>query len=330
MMAGSFSLFLSGHVFSALQRFHRFHAPLFPQQVLQKLMQLKDILAVLLVVAIWGGNFVVIRVGLDDLPPILFTALRFLFAAFPLVLLVRRPEGKWQLIAGYGIFQFALQFGLLFSGIHFGFSPGLASLVIQLQAFFTIGLAIMLLHERPHRLQWAGAAAALCGMCVVAVHLDAKPTIVGFVLIVLGAVCWSVANILTKKMGKINALGLVAWGSLIAWPPLLLASYLLEGPATWAAALERLNLTTAAAVLFQSYPNTIVGFGIWSILMRKYAAAAIAPYTLLVPVTGMLTATLVLDEPLQWWKLAAGLLVLCGLALNQWGTRSRRPLAPIS
>lgn len=291
-------------------------------------MQLKDIFAVLLVVAIWGSNFVVIRVGLNDLPPLLFTALRFLFAAFPLVLLVPRPETGWLLIAGYGIFQFSLQFGLLFSGIHFGFSPGLASLVIQLQAFFTIGMAILLLNERPHPLQLAGAAAALCGMFLVAIHLDAKPTVIGFVLIVLAAVCWSVANILTKKMGKINALSLVAWGSLIAWPPLLLASYLLEGPAAWATALERFSFTAAAAILFQSYPNTIFGFAIWSILMRKYAAAAIAPYTLLVPVTGMLTAALVLYEPLQWWKLGAGSLVLCGLALNQLGTRSHKSLAP--
>lgn len=291
-------------------------------------MQVKDIFAVLLVVAIWGSNFVVIRIGLNDLPPVLFTALRFLFAAFPLVLFVSRPGIAWRLVAAYGLFQFAFQFGLLFSGIHFGFSPGLASLVIQLQAFFTIGLAILLLNERPRRLQWAGAAAAFCGMCVVALHLDAKPTIIGFVLIVLGAVCWSVANILTKKMGTVNALSLVAWGSMIAWPPLLLASYVLEGPAAWAAAVERFDFTAAAAVLFQSYPNTILGFGIWSILMRKYATATIAPYTLLVPVTGMLTAALVLDEPLHWWKLCAGFLVLCGLALNQWGARSPRPLAP--
>lgn len=291
-------------------------------------MHLKDIFAVLLVVAIWGSNFVVIRVGLDDLPPFLFTALRFFFAAFPLVLLVPRPQAGWLLIAGYGIFQFALQFGLLFSGIHFGFSPGLASLVIQLQAFFTIGMAILLLNERPHPLQLAGAAAALCGMFLVAIHLDAKPTIIGFVLIVLGAVCWSIANILTKKMGKINALSLVAWGSLIAWPPLLLASYLLEGPVAWATAVENFSFTATAAILFQSYPNTVFGFAIWSIMMRRYTAAAVAPYTLLVPVTGMLTATLVLDEPLQWWKLAAGSLVLCGLALNQLGTRSRRFLAP--
>lgn len=302
----------------------------FPGQLLIHYMQYKDILAVLLVVAIWGSNFVVIRVGLDELPPLLFTALRFVFAAFPLVLLVPRPTADWTLIAGYGLFQFAFQFGLLFSGIQFGFSPGLASLVIQLQAFFTIGIAILLLNERPHRLQMVGAAAAFSGMCVVAAHLDGKPTIIGFVLIVLGAVCWSVANILTKKMGKINALSLVAWGSMIAWPPLLLASYLLEGRAAWSAAIERFSLTAAAAVLFQSYPNTILGFGIWSILMRKYAAAAVAPFTLLVPVTGMLTATLVLDEPLQWWKLAAGLLVLCGLALNQLGTRSQRSLAPAS
>ena len=284
-----------------------------------------DILLALIVVVIWGFNFVVIQIGLQGLPPLLFSALRFLFAALPLVFFVKRPPIAWSLLVGYALFQFALQFMLLFSGVKLGIPAGLASLVMQLQAFFTIGLAVLLLGERPLVTQWLGALIAFAGMGLVAIHLQATATVIGFVMLIGGSISWGVANILTKKIGKVNALALVAWGSLLAAPPLFLASLLAEGPAAWGAV--QLSWVTVGAVLFQSYPNTLLGFGIWSDLMRRYPAATIAPFTLLVPVSGMIGAALVLDEALQWWKLTAGALVLLGLALNQFGGRVLAPRA---
>jgi O-acetylserine/cysteine efflux transporter len=284
-------------------------------------MTLTDILIAIGVVSIWGFNFVVIKIGLQDLPPILFTALRFSLAAIPLVFFVKRPNAPWRLVAAYGIFQFALQFTFLFCGIALGLPAGLASLVIQLQAFFTIAMAVLLLGERAQLVQVAGALVALCGMGLVAIHLQGQATLLGFVLVVLGAVCWALANIVTKKIGKVDVFALVVWGSLLAAPPLLLASYAIEGAAAWQLAYERFTLKSLLTVLFQSYPNTLLGFALWSMLMRKYAAATIAPFALLVPVAGMGSAALFLGEPLQWWKLAAGLLVLAGLALNQFGAR---------
>jgi len=280
-----------------------------------------DILIALGLVSVWGFNFVVIKIGLQDLPPVLFTALRFLFAALPLVFFIKRPDTTWKLIIAYGMFQFALQFTLLFSGIKLGLPAGLASLVIQLQAFFTIGLAVLMLGERPRAIQLVGALVALSGMALVAANLEGKATLIGFVLVVLGGVSWAFANIATKKMGKVNALSLVVWGSLVATPPLLLASWLMEGEAKWQLAANAFTLKTLMTILFQSYPNTILGFGIWSMLMKKYEAATIAPFSLLVPVAGMTSAALILDEQLHWWKIAAGLLVLSGLALNQFGAR---------
>jgi O-acetylserine/cysteine efflux transporter len=284
-------------------------------------MTLTDIFTALGVVTIWGVNFVVIKIGLQDLPPILFTALRFLCAALPLVFFVRRPQTSIGLVLAYGMFQFALQFTLLFTGIKLGLPAGLASLVIQLQAFFTIGLAVLMLGERPKGVQLLGALVAFGGMALVAMHLEGKATVLGFVLVVLGGVCWAVANIVTKKMGQVNALSLVVWGALVATPPLLLASWIVEGSAAWQLAAHNFSLKSLMTVLFQAYPNTILGFGIWSMLMRKYPTATVAPFSLLVPVAGMLSAALVLGEPLQWWKMAAGALVLGGLALNQFGGR---------
>jgi O-acetylserine/cysteine efflux transporter len=284
-------------------------------------MKPSHILLALLTVAIWGSNFVVIKFGLQGLPPILFSALRFLFAALPLVFFVKRPGAPWRLVAGFAIFQFALQFTLLFSGIKLGFPPGLASLVIQLQAFFTIGLAMLFLGERPFPNRLIGALIALSGMGLVAANLDAKPTLIGFIMVVAAGFCWATANIFTKKIGKVSPLSLMVWASLIATPPMLVASWFIEGYDAWVKAAININWVSVGAIFFQSYPNTIVGYGIWSYLMRKYPAATVAPFSLLVPVIGMLAATLVIDEPLQWWKLVAGALVLGGLVFNQFGDR---------
>ncbi|HYC41783.1 MAG TPA: EamA family transporter [Noviherbaspirillum sp.] len=280
-----------------------------------------DILLALVVVLIWGFNFVVIKLGLQGLPPILFTALRFACAALPMAFFIRRPAVPLRLLAGYAAFQFALQFTLLFSGMQAGFPPGLASLVVQLQAFFTIGLAVVVLGERPHLPQIAGALIAFTGMGLVAMHIEARATLIGFLMVIAAGFSWGVGNIFTKRIGKVDALALVVWGSLLAAPPLLLASLALEGPGAISAALLGMNWLSVGAVLFQAYPTTILGFGIWAMLMRKYPTATVAPFTLLVPVAGMLSAAWVLGEPLQWWKIAAGLLVLSGLALNQFGGR---------
>lgn len=282
-----------------------------------------DILMALAVVTIWGVNFVVIKIGLADLPPVLFTALRFLFAALPLMFFVKRPQTSWPLVCAWGLFQFALQFTLLFSGMRLGLPAGLASLVIQLQVFFTIGLAVLTLGERVQGFQLAGALIAFGGMGLVALHLDGQASLTGFVLVVLAGLCWAIANIVTKKMGQVDALPLVVWGSLVSTPPLLLASWLMEGHPAWQAAAHAFGWKSLATVLFQAYPNTILGFGIWSLLMRKYAAASIAPFALLVPVAGMTSAALLLGESLAWWKIVAGMLVLSGLALNQFGARIR-------
>jgi O-acetylserine/cysteine efflux transporter len=294
-------------------------------------MKPSDVLLALAAVIIWGSNFVVIKIGLQGLPPILFTTLRFLFAALPLAFFIKRPAIPLKLLAGFGMFQFALQFTLLFWGMKLGFPPGLASLVIQLQVFFTIGFAVLMLGERPLATQMFGALIAFAGMALVAVHLEAKATVIGFIMVVAAGVCWASANIITKKIGtagtgtagpgKTNPMALVVWGSLLATPPLALASLLIEGPGAWTQAAAQFSWVSAGAVLFNSYPNTIIGFGIWSMLMRKYPAAQIAPFALLVPVTGMIASALILDEPLQWWKITAGMLVLAGLALNQFGAR---------
>lgn len=275
----------------------------------------------LAVVAIWGVNFVFIALGLREMPPVLFCALRYAAVALPLALVVPRPQISWTLLAGYAGAQFIGQFVLLFSAIAIGMPAGLASLVIQMQAFFTVLLALPVFGERPHRLQWIGAAVALAGVAGLAPHLPGTASAAGLALVLAGAVSWSVGNLLTKRMGTADPKAVVAWASLIASPVLLIASAAFEGPARIASSLATLSATGLLSILVNAYGATLFGFGAWSFLMRRYPAATVAPFALLVPLTGMSSAALVLGEQLTGWVAAAALLVIVGLALNLLGAR---------
>ena len=277
--------------------------------------------AALLMVLVWGFNFVVIRWGLETAPPLLLTFLRFLIASVPAVFFIKPPRAPWPLVFAYGVFAFGMQFSLLFAGMNVGFTAGLSSLVIQVQVFITIGLVALTLHERPRAHQLVGAGVAAAGLALVAFNLPRGGTLLGFFLVLLAAGAWSVANLLIKRIGHVDPLALVVWGSLASCPLLLVASLALEGPRRIAQALAAMGPLDWLGVVFQAGPTTLLAFGVWAWLMRKHPAAAVTPFALLVPVAGMASAALFLGEPLQWWKLAGGALVLAGLALNVFGGR---------
>jgi O-acetylserine/cysteine efflux transporter len=283
-------------------------------------MPVSHLLAALAVVVIWGVNFVVIKVGLREVPPLLLAALRFALAAFPAVFLIARPQVPFGRIAAYGLVMFALQFGLLFGGMQVGMPAGLASLALQVHVFFTIALAAAVARERPTAPQLLGALLAFGGIVLIASRSAGEATAAGLARVLLAAFCWGVGNLLSKRIGAVDPLALVVWGSLVAWPPLLAASLALEGPQALAG-LKNLSAAGWGSVAYLVYPTTLVGFGLWSFLIKRHAAATVAPFTLLVPVVGFSSATLLLDEPLQGWKVAAGALVVAGLCVNLLGTR---------
>jgi O-acetylserine/cysteine efflux transporter len=278
--------------------------------------------AALLMVTIWGFNFIVIRWGLNSVPPLTLTLLRFVLAAFPALLFVRPPRAPWRLIVGYGLFAFALQFSLLFGGMAAGMPTGLASLVIQVQAFFTIALVALLTHERARPMQLAGGAVAGAGLVLVALHLPAS-TLLGFLLVVAAAASWATANVIVKRVPGDRPLAVVVWGSAAAAVAMLPVALLLDGPNVIASTLRAMDLAAWLGLAFQAWPTTLLSFGIWAWLLRRHPAVLIAPFTLLVPVVGMSCAVWLLDEPLTWWKLAGGALVLAGLALNLLASRPR-------
>jgi O-acetylserine/cysteine efflux transporter len=281
----------------------------------------RHLLAALLVVSIWGFNFVVIKVGLNHLPPLLLCALRFTLAAFPAVLFVPRPAVPLRQIAAYGMFVFALQFAFLFSGMRLGMSAGLASLTMQTQSFITIGLSALLLGERPTRFQVLGASIAFAGICVVGAHIGQDVSVTGLLVVMLAATSWSIGNLLAKKMGKVDMFALVVWASLVVPIPMLAMSLVLEGPDRIMESFQSINLTSVFAVAFIAYLSTLLGFSIWNRLLGKYPAATVAPLTLLVPVFGMLSSATLLNEELQSWKIAAFAVVISGLVVNLFGAR---------
>ena len=289
---------------------------------------LRHLLLILAVVAVWGTNFVIIKFALAHLPPLLLAALRFLLAAFPLVLFVRRPAASWGNLALYGLAIGVGQFALLFYGMQRDITPGLASLVVQAQVFFTVALAVFIDGERLRPYQWVAALVAVTGIVIIASHTDGHTSLLGLALTLGAALFWALGNVASRAAGPVDVLAYVAWSSLFAVPPLFLLSYWLEGWPRIAAGLAQADAATWAAVVWQSLGNTIFGYGVWAWLLARYPAATVAPFSILVPVFGIGASALLMGEALPPWKLLATGLVLAGLALNllwpKWTARRMR------
>ena len=279
---------------------------------------LRHFLLALAVVVIWGSNFVVIKVGLDHLPPLLFGALRFSLAALPMVFFLPRPAASWKNLAAYGMLIGAGQFGLLFIAMNGHISPGLASLVIQSQVFFTIFLSMRLSNERVKPIQWISLALATAGIVVIASHTDGTTTLTGLALILMAAVCWAGGNMVNKQAGRVNMVAYVVWSSLFAAPPLFALSLIFEGWPAIATGLRDADMVTWTAVFWQTLGNSLFGYAVWGWLLARYPAATVTPMALLVPVFGMAASSLLLGEAMPAWKLIAMALVTGGLALNFW------------
>jgi O-acetylserine/cysteine efflux transporter len=284
-------------------------------------MTLIDIALLLLVAIAWGFNFVVIKVGLENFPPILFSALRFLFAAVPLVFFLPRPAVSWRIILGIGLVLGVVKFSLLFIGMDVGMSAGLASLLLQSQAFFTVVLAAVFYGTRPRPAQIAGILIAFAGMAVIATTVDGSFTYLGLALLIASALAWAFSNMLTRKAGNVDMLALMVWVSLVPPIPLAIISLATEGLDRDIAALQALSWQGVGAVAYIAYIATIFGFGVWGLMIRKHGVSTVAPFSLLVPVFGMSFSALALGESFGAQRLTGAALVVCGLILTVLGPR---------
>jgi O-acetylserine/cysteine efflux transporter len=292
-------------------------------------MTVRDILAALSVAIVWGLNFIAIKVGVSETTPLVLAALRFFFAAVPMVFFFAPPKAPAWAVTLYGLLIGAGQFSVLFIAIHEGFPVGLASLVIQAQVYFTILLAWLLIGERPRRGEIVGGIVALVGMAVIGSERLAGASLGPFLLVILAAVFWGSGNVLAKTIGKVDMLAFVTWSSLAAPLPLFLLSLSLEGR-DGLARLAHPSLKLVVSVLVLSYAATVFGYGVWARLLAHYSAATVAPFALLVPVVGMIAGVVIFGEAATPVELIGAVLVMAGLALNVFGDRMARRRVPLT
>jgi O-acetylserine/cysteine efflux transporter len=281
---------------------------------------LSHLLLALAIVAIWGTNFVVMKNCLAVFPPFMFAALRYSFALLPMAFFIPRPKVPLWNLALYGVLIGVGQFGIVYYAVNSQISPGLASLVIQTQVFFTIGFAMLLNKERLRLYQVFALLLALIGLLIIALHTDATTTLLGLALMVFAGFSWGAANTVGRYAGisrPADLFAYVVWASAFAVPPLLLISATFEGGVTHLSqVMEQAPLGAWLGVLWQSWGNTLFGYAAWAWLLSKHPAAVVAPMPLLVPIFGMGASAIYLGEDLPVWKLFAAGLVMVGLLIN--------------
>ena len=293
----------------------------------------------LVVVVVWGLNFVVMKWGLATLSPLVLCALRFLAASLPFLLFVRPPRHlSWGVMAAYGLVQGVGQFGLLFTGMQLGMPAGMSSVVLQTQAFITMLMAAALLGETPHRWQWLGLCIAIGGLVFIgAAHGDGASgmTLAGFLLTVGAAAMWAGSNLLTRvaaRQGPYEPVSFIVWSSVFPIVPLLLLACVVDGSEAVVQQLRGLGGRELGVVAYLALLSTLLGYGLWTRLLQRYAASIVAPLSLLVPVVGLLSAMLLLGERPTAWQWMGTLGVLAGMVINQFGglwAKRRRGTASI-
>lgn len=286
-------------------------------------MKSRDLLLAVIVTALWGINFSVIKIGLGAFDPFLLASLRFVFCALPWVFVFKRPQVPFSFVFWYGLVLGVMQFGMLFLAIRLGLSAGMASVVLQLQVFFTIGFSALTLGERITTRQLSGMLLAFAGVLVVTRITDSG-NVLAIALVVGAAASWGIANIIVKRAGASDMLGFTVWSSLVPPIPMLGLALLINGPARVVADLTQVRWSGLGAVLYLVYPTTLFGYSAWNYLLRKYRTALVAPLTLLVPIFGLFASMLIFDEDLTPRKLLAAALVLGGLLINMLGATAHR------
>jgi O-acetylserine/cysteine efflux transporter len=279
-------------------------------------MPIRHLLLVLLVIIVWGINFVFVKLALSELSPLFLCAMRFLIASVPAVFFVKPPNVALKTVASYGFFMFALQFSFVFMGMHLGMTPGMASLIMQVQVFFSMFFAVLVFGEQPKMGQILGALVSFGGIGLVALHCDQQVSFLGFLCILGAAASWGIGNLYAKQMKSTHFISVIVWGSFIICLPMFAAALLIEGPQAVVSSYHHLTWKGGGALIYIVYASTWLGYGVWNWLLERYPVSVVVPFTLLIPLVGILSSVLVFGEPFQLWKLVSGVLVISGLFIN--------------
>jgi len=276
----------------------------------------RDVALACLVAVIWGVNFVVIAWGLDGLSPLLFVALRFVMVVLPAVFLVPRPAAPPAKVAQVGLFMCLGQFALVYTAIDLGLSAGLASLVLQAQAIFTIVLAALRLHERPSRLQAAGVSIGMVGLLVVAFARSGSTPLVALLVCIAGALSWGWGNVVSRSLGVASGLSMTVWSGLVVPLPLIALAMVLDGPASVVHDVTHLSWQVLASGAFTAFFASLLGYSIFNSLLARHPARSVVPFTLLVPPVGMVSAWMLLHETPGRLEVLGGLVLMAGVGVT--------------
>ncbi|CAG8873726.1 putative amino-acid metabolite efflux pump [compost metagenome] len=284
-------------------------------------MKARHLLLAISITAIWGVNFSVIKLGLTTVDPFILAGIRFTLCALPAIFFIPKPDVQWRYIIGYGLVFGIGLWGIVNLGIKSGLSAGIASLVLQFSAFFTIVLGSWIFKETISRFQYAGMGLALCGLLNILSIVDGTVTTVGLILVLLGAVAWSAANVINKKAKTTQVFAFLVWSSAFSPIPLFALDYAVNGSTGYYALVNQLDYRAVLSILFQVYPNTLFGYWVWNSLLKRYPVSTVAPLSLLVPVFGLLGSVMIFNESLSVNKIVAVVLIVSGLGVGLYGQR---------
>jgi O-acetylserine/cysteine efflux transporter len=282
---------------------------------MESVMSLIEIVCAVMVPLLWGYQFVVIKVGIVEFPPLFFLGLRFLAMALLLVPFVKKPaRQELSPVAAISIFLGGLNFGLFYVGLGLG-SGSISAVAYQLATPFTILLAWPLLAERPSLITSSGVLLAFLGVVVLAAGPGLSANAIPILLVVGAALAFAVANVLTKRHGPFDPLMLTGWSSLFTVPQVMLMSFVLEdGQLTSLVAADERGWLALAYTVFI---GGIVGFSLWFWLIARCTMGRVAPFGLLLPVFALISSVLFLDEHITPTLIVGALLAISGVAITQ-------------
>ncbi|MCU1546688.1 MAG: EamA family transporter [Homoserinimonas sp.] len=274
----------------------------------------KHTLLALVVVLLWGLNFIIIDEGLEGVPPLVFVALRFLLVAVPAIFFVRPPAIGWRNIVAIGAFLSLGQFVLLYLALHLGMPPGLASLLLQTQVILTVFVSAVVLRERPTKRQMVGILTGMTGLAIVVIGHSQDAPWLPLVITLAAALSWAIGNVLSRRSRAASGLSLVVWSSLVVPLPSLALALIIDSPSVVLHALTHLSTAAILSTVYTAVAASLIGYGIWNTLLTKYPTSVVVPFTLLIPVIGIIAAWMAQGEEPTTTEVVGGAIMLAGLA----------------
>ena len=281
----------------------------------------KDLIIAIFFTFMWGVNFSFIKMGLGSLNPFMLAGLRFFLCAIPLVFFIKKPAVQFKYIISYGLFFGVGLWGILYLGMYFGISAGMASIVLQLGVFFTVILSYFILKEKINIYNKIGFVCALFGIFLVFLVSDGTVTLIGVLLVILSAISWALLNIIIKKAQTKEVFAFLIWSTLFPPIPLFLLAYFTQGEIVFINFIQDIDTKAIISIVFQVYPTTIFGYWVWNSLLSKYPVSLVSPLSLLIPIFGLLGSFIFFNEEVGIYKILACSIIILGLGINTFGNK---------